>query len=792
MSAEQKKKVIAIAGNPNSGKTTLFNALTGSHQRVGNWPGVTVEKKSGDAVLGAEPVEIVDLPGIYSLSSHSEDERVSRDYLLSGEADFVVNIVDASNLERNLFLTLNIIEMKVPTVIVLNMTDLALKKGLSVDPEKLSAALGLPVFAVNATKKADVERLASELGSVLGSASASPFAVQYPDAVASRIASWEAALAPAARKVASDPRWVAVKVLEEDRYLTDLAVESLCLSRADIEAALAEIEKATGDSADAAVASAKYEAIAALSRACVSGQAGKSGAGDKIDRIVLNRFLGIPLFLAVMYLMFALVINVGGAFIDFFDILFGAVFVDGLGALLGMAGAPEWLVALLAGGIGAGIQTVSTFVPIMFLMFFLLSLLEDSGYMARAAFVMDRALRAIGLPGKAFIPMIVGFGCTVPAIMATRTLENKRDRYLTVFMAPFMSCGARLPVYALFGAAFFGKNADLVVLSVYLAGIALAVLTGLILKNTLFKGEPAPFVMELPPYHAPRISSTLRHSWLRLKSFVVRAGKVIVLVVALLGVLNSIGTDGSFGNEDSSNSVLAVVGKTFTPVFGPMGITQDNWPATVGMFTGLFAKEAVVGTLNGLYGQLEAREAQSASAGISDETSGGARAAAAPASGEHGFDFATSVGEAFASIPASFAGLADSFLDPLGVSIISDDEAAVAEEIDADSGIFAVMRERFGNNKHAAYAYLLFILVYFPCVAALGAIIRELGRFYGWLCIAYLTVLAWITATLYYQLAWAHQPLWIAVLIALFASMIVLFNAIRNKTDPAGSAPAKG
>lgn len=789
MSADKKKPVIAVAGNPNSGKTTLFNALTGSHQRVGNWPGVTVEKKSGDAMLGGLPVEIVDLPGIYSLSSHSEDERVSRDYLLSGDADFVVNIVDASNLERNLFLTLNILEMKVPTVVVLNMMDLAAKKGIAVDAAKLSAELGVPVFAVNATKKGDVELLAEKLALESLSIAAPEFEVPYPPAVALAAAALQAKLVQVSREVSSDARWVALKILEEDRHLTALALDSQSLSRTEIDDVLASIERETGDSADAAIASAKYDAISGLSRTCVSGTGKKAGSGGKLDRIVLNRFLGIPLFLLVMYLMFALVINVGGAFIDFFDILFGAVFVDGFGHLLGMAGAPEWLIALLAGGIGAGIQTVSTFVPIMFMMFFLLSLLEDSGYMARAAFVMDRALRAIGLPGKAFIPMIVGFGCTVPAIMATRTLENKRDRYLTVFMAPFMSCGARLPVYALFGAAFFGKNADLVVLSIYLAGIALAVLTGIILKNTLFKGEPAPFVMELPPYHVPRIGSTLRHSWLRLKSFVVRAGKVIVLVVAILGLLNSIGADGSFGNEDSSNSVLSAVGKTFTPVFGPMGITQDNWPATVGMFTGLFAKEAVVGTLNGLYGQLEAQEASADAAGAVAAGSAASSAddSAEAASGDPGFDFGAAVVEAFASIPASFAGLADSVLDPLGLSIISGNEAAVAEEIEADAGIFAVMRDRFGNNKHAAYAYLLFILVYFPCIAALGAIIRELGRFYGWLCIVYLTVLAWITATLYYQIAYAHQALWIAVPVVLFLCMIALFNVIRNKTDPVGT-----
>jgi len=501
---------------------------------------------------------------------------------------------------------------------------------------------------------------------------------------------------------------------------------------------------------------AKYEVISGAvgkTRTCTEA---KKSRGESIDRIVLDRFLGIPIFLFVMYLLFAVVINIGGSFIDFFDILFGAVFVDGFGMLLSGWGAPSWLVAILANGIGAGIQTVATFVPIMFAMFFMLSILEDSGYMARAAFVMDRALRSIGLPGKAFIPMIVGFGCSVPAIMATRTLENKRDRYLTVFMVPFMSCGARLPVYALFGAAFFGAASGLVVLSLYLVGIVLAVGTGFLLKNTLFRGEPAPFVMELPAYHAPRIGSLVKHSLLRLNSFVGRAGRVIVLVVALLGVLNSIGTDGSFGNEDSGKSILAAVGKSITPVFSPMGLREENWPATVGIFTGLFAKEAVVGTLNGLYGQMSA-------SGETEEWS--------------------LQGEALAtvmSIPEAFAGLADTLLDPMGLSIISGDEQAVAEDIEAESGIFRSLRDSFGNDREAAYAYLLFILIYFPCIAALGALVREIGPLFGWISVTYLTVLAWITATLYYQIARGGQLFWILFALALFGGIIGAFTLLRK------------
>lgn len=769
MNTEKKRPIIAIAGNPNSGKTTLFNALTGSNQRVGNWPGVTVEKKVGQTTFGSTSVDIVDLPGIYSLSSHSEDERVSRDYLLSNEADFVINIVDASNLERNLFLTLNILEMKVPTVIVLTMTDLALNKGLTVDPQKISNALGIPVFAANVTQKNEVASLSRALNDVIDTIKPNDFKVSYSAPVENALEKIIENVQSVATKINCDPRWVAIKVLEEDAHLTKQVLESNPSFEKELQDILNKIEKDSGDSADAEIASNKYDVISSISRSSVTGGVKKTSFGEKLDRIVLNRFLGIPIFLGVMYLMFTLVINVGDIFIGFFEDFFGAIFVDGLGLLLETIGSPDWLTALLAGGIGAGIQTVASFVPIMFLMFFFLSLLEDSGYMSRAAFVMDRALRAIGLPGKAFIPMIVGFGCTVPAIMATRTLENKRDRYLTVFMAPFMSCGARLPVYALFGAAFFKERAGLIVLSIYLVGILLAVLTGLILKTTLFKGEPAPFVMELPPYHAPRFANIFRFSWMRLKTFLLRAGKVIIIVVALLGVLNSVGTDGSFGNEDSTNSVLSVVGKSLTPIFKPMGITEENWPATVGMFTGIFAKEAVVGTLNGLYGQMYALEISQAGLLLEDEQDE-----------EEAYNFGEAILDSFKVIPSKIIELTDVILDPFGFSIIGDDEEAIAEEIEADLGIFDIVRDRFAHNKHAAYAYMLFILIYFPCVAALAAILREIGTFYGVLCVIYLTVLAWITATLYYQIAFAHQAIWIIIPIVLFALIILAFELIRR------------
>lgn len=763
MSDQNKKRIIAIAGNPNAGKTTLFNALTGSTQRVGNWPGVTVEKKVGEFSVSGEKITVVDLPGIYSLTSHSEDEKVARDYLLAAEADTVINIVDASNLERNLFLTLSLIEMRVPVVVVLNMVDLAEKKGIRIDSSLLSQSLGVPVIPMSAVNSSDIKKLKTEFTEQFSLVTPSNFTVTYPESIEKILSAWAAPLSQIAKDLGTDTRWLSLKLLEEDTHLTSKITKLGALSIEDITQAIAEISTETSDTPDSLIASAKYESISASVLEAKKMGKERKQKGDKLDEIVLNRFLGIPLFIIVMYLLFAIVINFGGAFIDFFDILFGAVFVDGFAHVLGFFGSPQWLIALLANGVGAGIQTVATFVPIMFVMFFMLSVLEDSGYMARAAFVMDRALRSIGLPGKAFIPMIVGFGCSVPAIMATRTLENKRDRFLTVFMVPFMSCGARLPVYALFGAAFFGSSSGLIVLSLYLVGIVLAVGTGFMLKTSIFKGEPAPFVMELPVWHVPNVAGMFRHTWVRLSAFIGRAGSVIIMVVALLGVFNTIGIDGSIGNEDSSNSVLAVVGKTITPVFTPMGISKDNWPATVGIFTGLFAKEAVVGTLNGLYGQMDSQNKSNASKideiEIDDEP----------------WNFASEVVAAFASIPEAFSGLASTLLDPMGMSMISADEEVVAEEIEADTGIFASLRTSFNNDGAAAYAYLLFILIYFPCIAALGAILREIGPLYGWISMLYLTVLAWITATLFYQFASGGSLLWILVAFSMLVAMIGAF-----------------
>ena len=751
---------IGLVGNPNCGKTTLFNALTGARQKVGNWPGVTVDRKSGDFTHAGRKVEAVDLPGIYSLSAASLDEQVARDYLLSGEADLVVNIVDASNLERNLYLTLQLLEMRVPVVVALNMMDLAASNRIRVDVEGLSRHLGCPVIPLVAARGEGLQALKEALVKRPAGAESAPFRIDFPAEVQEAVDTLAEALRDTLRTTRMDPRWTAVKLLEGDPWVTALAgagVQDLVTAR------LQTIEASLGEEADIVVADSRYAAIGRVVGETVRREARVSRSlSDRIDRWVLNRFLGIPIFLAAMYLMFMVTINFGGAFIDFFDQFTGAIFVDGFGHLLGSLGTPEWLQAILATGLGGGIQTMATFIPPIGFMFLCLCLLEDSGYMARAAFVMDRLMRVIGLPGKAFVPMLVGFGCNVPSTMATRTLENQRDRTLTIMMIPFMSCGARLPVYALFAAAFFPVGGQNVVFGLYLLGIAFAIGTGLVLKRTLLKGEITPFVMELPPYHIPTARGVLLHAWDRLKAFLFRAGKLLVPVVMVLSFLNSVGPDGSFGNQDNGKSVLSAVGRSITPVFAPMGIRQENWPATVGIFTGIFAKEAVVGTLNAAYSQMGAPDG-------------------AAAEESEAFHLGARIAAAFATIPEKLQEVARKATDPLGLSIgdVSNQEEAAKEQSVA-VGTFGAMVSLF-DGRIGAFAYLLFILLYFPCVAAMAAVYRETNLRWTLFVGVWTTGLAYIASVCFYQAAtWARHPAASAAWLSGFGCLLVLAVALLH------------
>ena len=754
--AEINSLTIAIAGNPNCGKSALFNTFTGIRQKTGNWPGVTVDRKQGFFELQGRTVTSYDLPGIYSLDASSIDEEITRDYLLSRDANLIINVVDAANLERNLYLTAQLLEMGVPIVLVLNMMDVARKRGIDIDFKKLSQELGCPVVPIVATSGEGIEKLKQEILAVTSGEHSGGFHLAHDEIVEQAIAALIPRLEKCSIATKSNLHWLALKLLESD----DNAQQQCGASVLDeVEKWKSAIEERAGEEADIHIADSRFSHAHALAQTVVreKGKVGKT-ITDKIDSVVLSPAFGVPVFLMVMYLMFMFTINIGGAFIDFFDGIAGAIFVDGFSKILGSIGLPDFLRIILADGLGGGIQIVATFIPIIAALYLFLSAVEDSGYMARAAFVMDRFMRSIGLPGKAFVPLIVGFGCNVPAVMATRTLENVRERKLTILMNPFMSCGARLPVYALFVAAFFPSNGQNLVFALYLIGIIVAVLTGLLMKRTILSGESSGFMMELPPYHMPTLKGILLRTWDRVRLFIKEAGQVIVVMVLVINVLNAIGTDGSIGHENSETSVLAAISKTATPVFAPMGISEDNWPAVLGIITGVLAKEVVVGTLDTLYSSL-------------------ARQDAGYVNNDEVFDFWQSISDAAATVPENLAAVTDMFADPLQMNVGNIDslEAAAAEQ-NIDNATFGAMIKRF-DGQAGAFSYLLFILLYFPCVATIGAIRREAGTAWAVFVAAWTTTIAYITASSFYQIStFSQHPLfsglWLSGVVILFLALI--------------------
>lgn len=754
-----KSSVIGVIGNPNCGKTTLFNALTGARQKVGNWPGVTVDRKEGQLNIKGVRHTLIDLPGTYALDTQNSelslDEKVARDFTLSGEADLIINILDATNLQRNLFLTTQLMEMGVPMVCAVNMVDVAGREGILIDCDKLAARLGVPVVPIIASEHTGLEELKQAVAEHLETPSVPKPLMRPLEDIQSAVAELHEQLL---NKV-ENPFWAAVRALESDIYsLQALNREDRQTIAAQASAKRNELEDAHGQPMDVLLANCRFGAIDATLDGVITDSSQGSSLTEKIDNWVLNRWLGIPFFFFIMYLMFLFAINVGGAFIDFFDIAFATVFVDGTREVMQSIGSPDWLTTLLADGLGGGIQLVATFIPVIAGLYLFLSVIEDSGYMARAAFVMDRLMRSVGLPGKSFVPLIVGFGCNVPAVMAARTMDTQKDRLLTIAMAPFMSCGARLSVYALFAAAFFTDGGALMVFTLYLLGIAMAILTGLALKNTLFTPELTPFVMELPAYHMPTARGVFIKTYERLRSFILRAGKTIVTVVIILSFLNSFGSDGSFGNEDNEKSVLSGIARVITPVFSPLGVQEDNWPATVGIITGIFAKEAVVGTLDALYSPEETEDSD--------------------------YDLLGGLSEAVMTLPENLSGLADSLLDPLGLSLISADQG---EEQGVNNGTFDRMEALF-VSQWAAFSYLVFVLLYTPCVATLGAMVRESGIRWMLFVTGWSTGLAWTTAVVVYQIGQiGNQPAsalgWIAGCFAFIAACLTTMRLYSQRRD---------
>ncbi|MFI4918728.1 MAG: Fe(2+) transporter permease subunit FeoB [Legionellales bacterium] len=729
---------VLLVGNPNCGKTTLFNALTGDHQRVGNWPGVTVEKKTGTMQQAGKTIDLTDLPGVYSLVANadglSQDEQIAAQSIVSMASDCIINVVDACHLERHLYLTSQILELGKPVIVALNMMDIALQRGIAIDVKVLAQRLGCPVIALQAHKTIGVSTLVQALVDL--PQVSLPLALPLPSSVVLALTSLEHQLVNEGYSQAL-AYYYARRLAEGDCLMTEASAQQ------DFNGASLGL--------DIVLADARYQAVHGIVTAV---QKKRSDASEhftaKLDRIVLHRFLALPIFFAMMYFMFLFAINIGGAFQDFFDISTDTIFVQGSAWLLQQLHAPNWLIALMANGIGKGINTTLTFIPVIASMFFFLSLLETSGYMARAAFVVDKAMRAMGLPGKSFVPMIVGFGCNVPAIMAARTLDSERDRLLTVMMSPFMSCSARLAIYAVFVAAFFPHGGQNIVFSLYLIGILMAVFTGFILRKTSLKGHASPLILELPAYHKPAMKRLFKETLMRLRFFVLRAGKLIVPICIVLGGLNAMTLGGGISSGDASTqSVLSLIGQWITPLFAPMGIHQDNWPATVGLLTGMLAKEVVVGTLNSLYSQ----------AGHLGEV------AAAH------FDFWVGIKAALWSIPHNLSQLGAALWNPV---------LASAADSPVSQSVYGLMAQRF-DGQVGAYAYLLFILLYIPCVSTMAVIRQEANRQLMWISIVWSFVVAYAAAVLFYQVARCLQHpqesiLWIVAISSILLLVITLFR----------------
>ncbi|MDD6032743.1 MAG: ferrous iron transport protein B [Oscillospiraceae bacterium] len=591
--------LLALAGNQNSGKTTLFNRLTGSNQHVGNFPGVTVEKKEGP-IKNHKDAVLVDLPGIYSLSPYTSEEVVTRDFILQENPRVIINIVDATNIERNLYLTLQLMELQIPMVIALNMMDEVRASGNSINVARLSEHLGIPIVPISAAKNEGI----TELINVVISQAESPKALPRLDfctgEVHKAIHSIAHIIEDQARSAGYPLRFAATKVVEGD----EPTMESLRLTENQLDIighVTDEMEEKLGTDREAALADMRYSYIERICADCVKKhrETNEQVRSEKIDRVLTHRIFAIPIFFGIMLLIFWLTFDViGGRLQGLLES--GIDFVTGLlGGWLAEVGVSGWMTSLLINGVCAGVGSVLSFLPIIVLLFFFLSLLEDSGYMARVAFVMDKLLRKLGLSGRSFVPMLIGFGCSVPAIMSTRTLSSNRDRKMTIVLTPFMSCSAKLPIYGMITAAFFPRHGALVMISLYILGIVTAILSALLLKGTVFKGNPVPFVMELPAYRIPSAKSVLLHMWEKAKDFLKRAFTIIFLASIVIWFLQSF--DWRFNLvSDSGTSILASLGSVIAPIFAPLGFS--DWRASTALITGITAKETVVSTLTVLTG----------------------------------------------------------------------------------------------------------------------------------------------------------------------------------------------
>ncbi|MBT3240302.1 MAG: ferrous iron transport protein B [Chloroflexi bacterium] len=708
----KKSLRIALAGNPNAGKSTIFNALTGDDQHVGNWPGKTVEVKTGYFQIDDLKVEITDLPGTYSLSSFSPEEEIARNFLIQEKPDLVINVVDASNLERNLYLTLQVLETHVPTLILLNMNDVAERRGLTLNTKLLSEKLGgVEIIQMTANKNFSGDELKRKIIATAGTQN--DLHLEYPKPITEIIDQ----LVPVIRQEAGlkiyDPTHLAVQLLEGDRHLIDdISLEA----KNTFSKILGKSQENFEEDISIAIADHRYKIIQGITEKVISRKKGDVSFSDRVDNFVTNKFFGIPIFFVTMYIVFQLVQNVSAPYLDWIDGVFTGPLTHWATTFLIWVNAPDWVSSLIVDGVLAGVGGILVFLPGLFMMYLLLAILEQSGYMARAAFVMDRFMNKARLHGKSFIPMILGFGCNVPAIYATRTIKKPEARILTSLLIPFMSCSARLPVYLIFGMAFFPDKSNIVIFSLYLLGILVAASIGIILSRTLFRGETLSImVMELPPYRLPTLSSILKYAKNQSSKFVKNAGTIIVVFSTILWLLLNL----PWGVQNARDSYFGQVSNSIAPILAPAGF--GTWEASGSLVTGLVAKEIVVSTFAQIY-HIPQEEIAESDLGLGLEFK----------------EIAVGFGEA-----TILAGKETLEVFTPGITLFPD------EELREDIGLSKALRSSF--TPLSAYAFLVFVLLYVPCAATMGAQKQEFGWKWMTVSIAITLIVPWILSVLVFQ-----------------------------------------
>jgi ferrous iron transport protein B len=735
---------IALAGNPNAGKSTIFNALTGSRQHVGNWPGKTVEKKEGRLQVNGHELVLVDLPGTYSLTAFSVEEIIARDFIVEEAPDAVVAVVDSSNLERNLYLVVQLVEMGVPVILALNMSDVAERRQIKIDREKLALRLGhIPVIAMVGSREIGMDSLRFAIFEVAQchARNVPRQRVTFAPLVAEEIDHLQL-LIEADEQLGNKypPRWLAIKLLEGDEAIHAKAAHNPALLAA-VAAAEERIMDRTAEDAETLIVDSRYAFINDLiSDAITYPEIDTVTLSDKIDRLLTHRIWGLPMFLLMMWLVFQITANASAPFVDWIDNAISGPITRWAISIMGVLGlGGSWLESLLVDGVIAGVGGVLVFIPVLATLYLVIAVLEDSGYMARAAFVMDRLMQALGLHGKSFLPMLVGFGCTVPAIYATRTLENSHDRRITAFLTTFMSCGGRLPIYVVFGVAFFGAGAGNLVFAMYLTGIGVAILTSLLLTKLVFRNKPTPpFVMELPPYRMPSARNAFKNMWQRSAAFIRKAGTLILAASIVIWFLLAIPAPGKASSEAHFNdvrteeSMLGVTSSAVAPVFKPAGF--DDWEAGAALATGVLAKETVISTMSQTY------------IGAEDED---AAEMDTPSLGEDLAEIGRTFGEATLLTGQELLNTLPRTLNLVPGIDVGEFDFFVGAEEGNDTALTNALNNAF--SPLAALAFNVFVLLYVPCMSAVATMRQEFGWRWMALQVAYTLLVAWLAAVVVFQ-----------------------------------------